>query len=64
MSTTKKLREASLQESEDHIRSEISELFLLLKSGKLTLEEVDRIKGTLDELVVQLEGLQKKHCCT
>jgi hypothetical protein len=48
-------------DAEDKIRSEISELFLLLKSGRLTEEEQHMLKLRLDHLIGET---QKKHeCC-
>jgi len=49
--------------AEDHTRSEISELFLLLKSGKLSPEEQHQLKMRLDDLIQVTERKHKQHCC-
>jgi hypothetical protein len=52
-------------EAEDKIRTEISELFLLLKSGKLSGEQESALKKYIDLLIAETK---KKHdenesCC-
>jgi hypothetical protein len=61
--TTKKSSKQAAQEAEDHTRSEISELFLLLKSGLLSVEEKLRLKARLDQLILATEVKHQQHCC-
>lgn len=41
---------------EAKVRGEVSELYLLLKSGKLSDEEKARVKARLDEMIASLEA--------
>jgi hypothetical protein len=50
-------------QAEDGTRSEISELFLLLKSGTLSQEEREKLKARLDQLIVATEVKHQQHCC-
>jgi len=62
---TTKLRSAveAAAQAEDSTRSEISELFLLLKSGNLSQEERERLKARLDQLILATEIKHQQHCC-
>ena len=50
-------------QAEDHTRSEISEMLLLLKSGLLSNEDLRRFKARLDQLIMATEVKHQQHCC-
>lgn len=63
MATKLRTDQQAASQAEDHTRSEISELFLLLKSGVLSNEEMVRLRGRLDQLILATEIKHQQHCC-
>ena len=63
MATTIRSAIDASMKAEDQIRAEISELFLLLKSGRLTSGELELLKNKLDHLIGETKKRHDEHQC-